>query len=56
MEEFIRVINENGVTKIYYKPEGEKQEVWMYELKNGEAVRISISSKGKLASINEKRV
>ncbi len=51
MEEYIRVVNENGITKVYYKPENHTEEVLFYELKMmcDESVRICTVN-GKLVS------
>ena len=55
MEEYIRIVNENGITKVYYKSDDGVEEVLFYELKDGESARVCVSN-GKLASINEKYV
>ena len=56
MEEYIRVVNKNGITKVYYKSENHTEEVLFHELKDGEAARICIGNEGKLASLNEKHL
>ena len=54
MEEYIRVVNEKGVTKIYYKRENGMEEVLFHELNDGESARVCVGDDGELASINEK--
>ncbi len=55
MEECIRIVNENGITKVYYKPEDITKEILFHKLKNGESARICVVG-GKLSSINEKYI
>lgn len=53
---YLRVINDNGVTKVYFCIDENEEPMCMHELKNGEAVKIIIGENGGLASINEKRL
>lgn len=54
MEEYIRIVNDKGITKIYYKRENGKEEFLFHKLNDGESARVCIGNDGKLASINEK--